>query len=238
MCCAHSSDTACAQDGATSADVLRALGLRREGLLPACAAGLGLTGLLFLGHACGALSASLARRAAAASAGGGASPPKPPPPARRGSAWDSARLLLVAPICEEWAFRGCMVPLLLSATAGGAAAAAAGAAPPAVVAGAPLFFGAAHLHHLVELIALGGCSWRRAGAQVGAQFCMTYAFGAYATFLFLRTRQLAAPLLAHALCNFMGAAAPPRAFWPHSALGVALFAALLRPATAPRLFGS
>jgi len=209
--------------------VLRALGLRREGLLPACAAGLGLTGLLFLGHACGALHAALARRAQGA--GGGAPPPPKP---CRGPTWDAARLLLIAPVCEEWAFRGCMVPLLLSAAAAGGA----GAAPAAVVAGAPLFFGAAHLHHLVELTAIGGCSWAQAGAQVGAQFVMTYAFGAYATFLFARTRHLAAPLLAHALCNFMGASAPPRACWPHSALGVAIFAALLRPATAPRLFGS
>ena len=41
-------------------------------------------------------------------------------------------------------------------------------------------------------------------AQVACQFAYTTAFGWYATYLFLRTGHLAAPIAAHAICNMFG----------------------------------
>ncbi len=36
------------------------------------------------------------------------------------------------------------------------------------------------------------------------QFCYTYAFGIFSSFLFLRTGNLLACIVAHSFCNFMG----------------------------------
>lgn len=80
------------------------------------------------------------------------------------------------------------------------------------------------------------------------QFAYTTVFGWYASLLLLRTGHLAAPVAAHALCNGLGlprfaaAARYPRR-WQRAAAaaafvgGVAGFVALLRPLTAPQLYG-
>ena len=71
----------------------------------------------------------------------------------------------------------------------------------------PLYFGIAHLHHAWEMYQAGGCTNRaRTSALLTSalQFVYTTVFGWYASFLFMRTGTVWAPLLAHVLCNVMG----------------------------------
>lgn len=82
--------------------------------------------------------------------------------------------------------------------------------------------------------------------QVLFQFAYTTVFGWYATHLFLATGHLAAPVTAHVFCNLMGV--PPfgamassrhrRLLGAATLAGIAGFALLLRPLTAPALFGN
>jgi len=165
----------------------------------------------------------------------------------------------------------------------------------------PLYFGAAHLHHLYELVTLqrrpiaaasqqvrfadalplaahlakacsscsgsSGLSAAPVGLvceghlrarrteeffrieeevplspmQVLAQFLYTSIFGWYATWLFVRSGHLAAPIVVHALCNLLGfpdfdrmtshPAAP--LLTGATAAGIGLFGVLLRPLTDP-----
>jgi prenyl protein peptidase len=80
--------------------------------------------------------------------------------------------------------------------------------------------------------------------QVLFQFTYTTIFGWYATYLFLRTGHLLAPVLVHALCNSLGlppvvAMAQHRQRLLMLALllgGAASFAWLLQPLTRPGLY--
>jgi len=80
--------------------------------------------------------------------------------------------------------------------------------------------------------------------QVAFQFGFTTVFGWYATFVFLRTGHLAAAVVAHAFCNFMGfpdfsalSCHPVRGLVRAAfALGIGLFCALLGPLTSPALY--
>lgn len=54
------------------------------------------------------------------------------------------RNLVVAPLAEEWAFRACMLPLLLQCFT-----------PITAIFICPLFFGAAHFHHIVDRVKAG-----------------------------------------------------------------------------------
>ncbi|EFJ44992.1 hypothetical protein VOLCADRAFT_32069, partial [Volvox carteri f. nagariensis] len=101
------------------------------------------------------------------------------------------RNLVAAPLAEEFVFRACMVPLL-------------GVEFWNVVLLIPLFFGAAHLHHAADLMRHQGKSLRGALLVVGFQFLYTTVFGWLATYLFLRTGHLAAPVAAHVFCNWAG----------------------------------
>lgn len=104
------------------------------------------------------------------------------------------RNLLVAPLTEEWAFRACMAPLLLSQRW----------RPAHVALVCPLFFGAAHAHHALNLRFALRWPWRRIAAATASQLAYTTPFGALATALLLRGGSLAAPVAAHALCNALG----------------------------------
>lgn len=90
------------------------------------------------------------------------------------------------PIAEEIVFRAAMCPLLFGA----------GFTPASSVLISALVFGAAHLHHRVDM--------RRSWLETGVIFAYTSLFGAYSAYLFMRTGRLLPPLLAHALCNLMG----------------------------------
>ena len=104
------------------------------------------------------------------------------------------RDLVAAPVAEEWAFRACMIPLLSMERW----------SPGWVTAVTPLFFGAAHLHHVHELVKYQGYPLRQALVQAGFQLTYTTVFGWYASWLFLRTGHVVAPIGVHAFCNAMG----------------------------------
>ncbi|XP_071453877.1 CAAX prenyl protease 2 [Hetaerina americana] len=99
---------------------------------------------------------------------------------------------VVAPLSEEFTFRGCMLPLLLLCFR-----------PMVAVVVCPLFFGVAHFHHMVELLH-SGVELKNALIVSCVQFLYTTLFGAYSAFLFVKTGHLVAPFVAHAFCNHMG----------------------------------
>lgn len=69
----------------------------------------------------------------------------------------------------------------------------------------PLVFGVAHVHHLYEFrITHPGVSLPAAILRSVFQLGYTTLFGAYATFVYLRTGSLLAVFGVHMLCNSMG----------------------------------
>jgi len=102
------------------------------------------------------------------------------------------RHTIVAPITEELAFRACSATLINHCFGWSAA-----------VFVAPLFFALSHFHHVFE-DQKQGFSLQSAIAQRGFQAAYTYLFGIYATFLFLQTSHIIAPILSHSLCNNLG----------------------------------
>ncbi|KAL0309545.1 UNVERIFIED_CONTAM: CAAX prenyl protease 2 [Sesamum radiatum] len=110
------------------------------------------------------------------------------------SSVSSWRNYFVAPLTEELVFRACMIPLLLCG----------GFSTYTVIFLCPIFFSLAHLNHLLEYYYQQNCSLIKACMVVGVQLGYTVIFGAYASFLLVRTGHLTAPLMAHIFCNFMG----------------------------------
>lgn len=102
------------------------------------------------------------------------------------------RNFIVAPVTEELVFRACMIPLLLCG----------GLTTYNAVFLCPVFFSLAHLNHLLDT--LQNRSLLQASIVVGFQLGYTVIFGWYASFLFVRTGHLTAPIIAHMFCNFMG----------------------------------
>lgn len=202
--------------------MLQLLGIRAAGLLPAVTIPLLLTCILFVGPL---LFYALC------------------PSYRR---WRSlsepvytihdARDYIIAPIAEEWVFRACMAPILWLQ----------GVSKPSIVFMTPLFFGAAHLHHLGDLVLVSGVPKAQAFIQVLFQFAYTTIFGWFATYTFLSTGHLLSAVLVHVLCNVMGF--PPldvmrthaRANFLLAAtvLGMVAFAVLLRTAYNPAFFNN
>ncbi|XP_052621791.1 CAAX prenyl protease 2 [Lactuca sativa] len=83
-------------------------------------------------------------------------------------------------------------------------------------------------------------SFLKACMVVGFQLGYTVIFGLYASFLFVRTGHIAAPLVSHVFCNFMGL---PAFFSPRTRMvsvgfvaGVVGFVYLLFPLTSPELY--
>lgn len=101
---------------------------------------------------------------------------------------------------EELLFRSAAVPLFLLAQV----------SMSKVIFLTPVIFGLAHIHHFYEFrITHPGVPLAAAIARSVLQFAYTTLFGAYATYLFIRTGSLLAAVTAHAFCNAMGL---PR-FW-------------------------
>lgn len=100
---------------------------------------------------------------------------------------------IVAPVSEEFIFRACMLPLLVPHFGEGWS-----------IFLCPLFFGVAHLHHMIEKVTQHKEEVSDAFKQSLFQMSYTTVFGAYSAFLFLRTGHFLAPVLAHAFCNHMG----------------------------------
>ncbi|XP_037937199.1 CAAX prenyl protease 2-like [Teleopsis dalmanni] len=99
---------------------------------------------------------------------------------------------VVAPLSEEFVYRGCMMPLILQSFT-----------PMQAVFITPLFFGTAHVHHIGERLGLG---MELKTAILISVFQLTYTtvFGFYSAYLFARTGHIVAPFLVHAFCNHMG----------------------------------
>ncbi|XP_075343438.1 CAAX prenyl protease 2-like [Odontesthes bonariensis] len=142
---------------------------------------------------------------------------------------------LVAPVTEELVFRGAMLPMLVPCTG-----------PTAAVFTAPLFFGVAHFHHIIEQRRLGKDSMSIILLVAGMQFLYTTVFGAFTAFVFLRTGHVVGPVLCHSFCNSQGLPDLSSALHhpQHSALlfsylmGVLLFLLLLFPLTDPFFYGT
>lgn len=144
------------------------------------------------------------------------------------------RNYIFAPFAEEFVFRGCMVPLLLPSLGF-----------KWTVFCCPLFFGLAHVHHLLEWYRRkDGTSFATALLSVLLQVGYTSIFGAFSAFLFIRTTHLASPVVSHALCNVLGLphfeSLPNH---PHRTIvlvtyvvGLLAFMCLLWPLTSPTLY--
>ncbi|KAK7278649.1 hypothetical protein RJT34_23683 [Clitoria ternatea] len=104
------------------------------------------------------------------------------------------RNYIVAPLTEELVFRACMVPLLLCG----------GFKAYSVILLCPIFFSLAHLNHFMEIYTKHNYRIMEALMVIGLQLGYTVIFGSYASFLYIRTGNLIAPIVAHIYCNFMG----------------------------------
>ncbi|KAK7746058.1 CAAX prenyl protease [Diatrype stigma] len=109
--------------------------------------------------------------------------------------WTTWRNIVAGPFTEEVLFRSASVPLMLAAET----------SVTKTIFLSPVIFGLAHFHHFYEFrvthphvpVAHG---LLRSLLQLG----YTSLFGAYATFLLLRTGSLLAIIVVHAFCNCMG----------------------------------
>nr|KAK4123759.1 hypothetical protein N657DRAFT_645349 [Parathielavia appendiculata] len=109
--------------------------------------------------------------------------------------WTTWRNIVAGPITEEVLFRTASIPLMLIAQS------------PLrhTIFLTPIVFGLAHVHHFYEFrLSNPQVPAARALARSLFQFAFTTVFGAYATFLFLRTGSLAAVCAVHAFCNCLG----------------------------------
>lgn len=96
---------------------------------------------------------------------------------------------------EECLFRSAAVPLLQLS----------GSSLNTIIFLSPLVFGLAHLHHFYEFrVTHPQTPLAAAIARSLLQLTYTSLFGAYATFLFLRTGSVLAVIVVHAFCNVMG----------------------------------
>lgn len=128
------------------------------------------------------------------------------PAAFKEAVWDNLigyRNLVVAPASEEIVFRSLSIPLFLLAKMN----------PTHITFITPLIFGLAHLHHLAEFLSSRtppGQRWPPLGVWITGilrstfQFAYTSLFGFFAAFVFLRTGNLFACIVAHSFCNRMG----------------------------------
>ncbi|XP_018546635.1 CAAX prenyl protease 2 [Lates calcarifer] len=142
---------------------------------------------------------------------------------------------VVAPVTEELVFRGAMLPMLVPCTG-----------PTAAIFTAPLFFGVAHFHHIIEQRQLHKDSMRVILLVAGMQFLYTTVFGAYTAFIFMRTGHVVGPVLCHSFCNSQGLPDISSALQhPQSTallfsylMGALLFLVLLFPLTDPFFYGA
>ncbi|KAH6671624.1 CAAX prenyl protease [Plectosphaerella plurivora] len=105
------------------------------------------------------------------------------------------RNIVVGPVTEELLFRSAAVPLFLLARL----------SMVKTIFLTPVIFGLAHIHHFYEFrITHPRVPLAAAVARSVMQFTYTTLFGAYATYLFIRTGSLLAAVAAHAFCNAMG----------------------------------
>ncbi|KAI0526355.1 CaaX protease [Xylaria bambusicola] len=111
------------------------------------------------------------------------------------SKWTRWRNLVAGPFTEEVLFRSASVPLMLVAQTSVAR----------TIFLSPVIFGLAHFHHFYEFRVTHPHEPVVTGLlRALLQLSYTSLFGAYATFLFLRTGSLLVIFIVHAFCNIMG----------------------------------
>ncbi|KAJ2794786.1 CAAX prenyl protease [Coemansia helicoidea] len=213
-----------AQDGGAAAAALTALGLGVRAALPSAAVSLVLVCVLFLGplvldNLDGAFAWDRLKRV-----------PQ--------SLWgqpEHLRNYVVGPATEELVFRSAVVALW----------AAAGIATELCVLASPMIFGVAHLHRAASRLIHDGTPLGAVVLSTAVQLAYTTVFGWVAAALFVRTRSVAGPIVAHAFCNFQGLPDPRRAadhprykypVWLAFAAGLAGFLVLFEPMTRPGVF--
>lgn len=142
---------------------------------------------------------------------------------------------IMAPVTEELAFRACTAALVLEVFS-----------PKVAVFIAPLPFALSHLHHIFDDMRKG-TSKQAAVLRRAFQMSYSYLFGAYATFLFVRTGNIVAPIISHSICNSMGLPLfgyikhyPDRStrilLWSSYIAGFVAWLLLLKPLTEPALY--
>lgn len=105
------------------------------------------------------------------------------------------RNLIAGPVTEEMLFRTASIPLMLLSQAG----------IRTTVFFSPVIFGLAHFHHFYEFrLSYPGVRIFAALLRSVFQLGFTSMFGAYATFIYVRTGSLLAVCVVHAFCNAMG----------------------------------
>ncbi|KAM3600726.1 uncharacterized protein V6R79_001446 [Siganus canaliculatus] len=142
---------------------------------------------------------------------------------------------VVAPATEELVFRGAMLPMMVPC-----------AGPTASIFLAPLFFGVAHFHHIIEQRRLHKDSMSVILLVSGMQFLYTTVFGAFTAFIFMRTGHVVGPILCHSFCNSQGLPDISSALQHPQCpvllfsyvMGLLLFLVLLFPLTDPFFYGA
>ncbi|KAK6011605.1 CAAX amino terminal protease family protein, partial [Ostertagia ostertagi] len=142
---------------------------------------------------------------------------------------------LQGPVTEEITFRCCCVSLLKGCVS-----------PSMAIIVGPLPFACSHLHHIGD-DRRRGFTPSQAIARRGFQLVYTYLFGAYATYLFLKSGHAFAPIVTHAVCNCLGLPLFNEIgtfskrwqrvlLWTAYASGMCGFIFLLGPLTRPELY--
>ncbi|KAH3764374.1 ADP-ribosylation factor 2 [Pelomyxa schiedti] len=106
----------------------------------------------------------------------------------------SWRTFVMGPLTEEIVFRGCMIPILC----------ASGLSIQAACFMSPLVFGLAHVHHGIQRVVTKKAPILEVILGTIVQLTYTTIFGAYTSFILIRTGNLYACILAHSFCNVMG----------------------------------
>lgn len=150
--------------------------------------------------------------------------------------WDIAfRNFVAAPFAEEFVFRACLLPILLPSLG-----------ELWAILLSPLFFGLAHLHHIVEWAKTDSEREPLTNVLLGLllQVGYTSLFGMFSAFLFVRSGHLLSPVLAHSYCNILGlpplgdisSHSHPRLLFTTYLIGLATFILALFPMTSSSLY--
>lgn len=122
--------------------------------------------------------------------------------------WIGFRNHIAGPVSEEIVFRACLLSIARMSHRGWYE----------MLFATPLWFGGAHLHNAFEIYNKLGrtrLALQRAIAIALIQFTYTTLFGAYVSFLFLRTESILPSISAHIVANVMGLPALPTELKEH-----------------------
>ncbi|KAJ2850065.1 CAAX prenyl protease [Coemansia brasiliensis] len=143
------------------------------------------------------------------------------------------RNYLVGPLTEELVFRSSIIPLWTASHMN----------PQLCIWVSPTIFGIAHVHQAVSRIIRREDKVKFILLSTLAQFMYTTVFGWIAAALFVRTKSVVGPVVAHVFCNVQGfpdfqkAVSYPRYLvWLAFLMGLLGFLVLFEPMTRPGVF--